>query len=127
MGKAFLTRGNRRFDQSTTVKCYLVLLQTWIRDSAVRCINTYGDLGGYKEFFEGEMIADSLKSGSPALRVELYKWLAERLPQSKYRSPLSVSPVSLVIRISRCSEKRAQGRTAGVLTVHVRKLRRPER
>ncbi|KAK3923770.1 Protein mini spindles [Frankliniella fusca] len=55
----------------------------WIRSSAVTCINTFGEQGGFKEFFEGEMIADALKTGSPALRVELWNWLSERLPQIK--------------------------------------------
>lgn len=57
--------------------------KSWIRSSAVTCINTFGEQGGFKEFFEGEMIADGLKSGSPALRVELWNWLSERLPQMK--------------------------------------------
>lgn len=54
--------------------------KTWIRSAAVSCINTWGDLCGYKEFFDGEMIADALKSGSPTLRSELWAWLAEKLP-----------------------------------------------
>lgn len=31
-------------------------------------------------FCIGEMIADALKSGSPTLKIELWTWLAERLP-----------------------------------------------
>lgn len=54
--------------------------KTWIRSASVSCINTWGDLCGYKEFFDGEMVADALKSGSPTLRSELWAWLAEKLP-----------------------------------------------
>lgn len=54
--------------------------KTWIRSAAVSCINIWGDQGGYKEFFDGEMIGDALKSGSPTLRSELWTWLAEKLP-----------------------------------------------
>ncbi|PNF34800.1 hypothetical protein B7P43_G03732 [Cryptotermes secundus] len=52
----------------------------WIRTAAAACINTWGDHCGFKEFFDGEMIGDALKSGNPALRIELWAWLAEKLP-----------------------------------------------
>lgn len=58
--------------------------KAWIRTAAIDCINTYGDLCGYKEFFDGEMIYDALKSGSPTLRSELWAWLAVKLPTSKH-------------------------------------------
>lgn len=51
-----------------------------MRTAAMTCINAWGDQCGYKEFFDGEMIADALKSGSPALRSELWGWLSEKLP-----------------------------------------------
>ncbi|XP_053685172.1 protein mini spindles [Sabethes cyaneus] len=54
--------------------------KAFIRCAAISCINTWGDVAGYKEFFEGEMIADALKAGSPALKTELWGWLAEKLP-----------------------------------------------
>ncbi|KAG8312018.1 hypothetical protein J6590_031481 [Homalodisca vitripennis] len=57
--------------------------KVWIRSAAVACINTWGDQCGYREFFDGEMVADALKSGSPTLRTELWGWLAEKLPNIK--------------------------------------------
>ncbi|ETN59361.1 microtubule associated protein xmap215 [Anopheles darlingi] len=54
--------------------------KAFIRTACLTCIGTWGEQAGYKDFFDGEMIADALKAGSPALRTELYGWLAERLP-----------------------------------------------
>ncbi|KYQ51976.1 Cytoskeleton-associated protein 5 [Trachymyrmex zeteki] len=54
--------------------------KNWIRVAATSCINTWGDQCGYKEFFDGEMIGDALKAGSPMLRSELWSWLAQKLP-----------------------------------------------
>uniref|UniRef100_A0A1Y9J0Y2 TOG domain-containing protein n=1 Tax=Anopheles quadriannulatus TaxID=34691 RepID=A0A1Y9J0Y2_ANOQN len=54
--------------------------KAFIRTACLTCINTWGEQAGYKDFFDGEMIADALKTGSPALRTELYGWLAEKLP-----------------------------------------------
>ncbi|XP_018400371.1 PREDICTED: cytoskeleton-associated protein 5 [Cyphomyrmex costatus] len=54
--------------------------KNWIRVAATSCINTWGDQCGYKEFFDGEMIGDALKTGSPMLRSELWNWLAQKLP-----------------------------------------------
>lgn len=51
-----------------------------MRAVALACINAWGDQCGYKEFFEGEMIAEALKSGSPSLRTELWGWLNKKLP-----------------------------------------------
>ncbi|XP_018326942.1 protein mini spindles isoform X2 [Agrilus planipennis] len=57
--------------------------KAWIRSGCINCMNTYGELCAYKEFFEAEMIADALKIGSPTLRTELWNWLAEKLPKMK--------------------------------------------
>ncbi|XP_062564824.1 protein mini spindles isoform X3 [Armigeres subalbatus] len=54
--------------------------KAFIRSACISCINTWGDQAGYKEFFDGEMIADALKIGSPALKTEVWGWLAEKLP-----------------------------------------------
>lgn len=54
-----------------------------MRAAALNTINTFAEQSGYKEFFENEMIGDALKSGSPALRIELWNWLAENVPKSK--------------------------------------------
>ncbi|CAB0005062.1 unnamed protein product [Nesidiocoris tenuis] len=54
--------------------------KVWIRTPAISCVNTLGDACGYREFFENEIIADALKSGSPSTRAELWTWLAEKLP-----------------------------------------------
>lgn len=58
-----------------------MMFQSWIRSAAITCINSWGDQCGYREFFDGEMVADALKSGSPTLRSELWCWLAEKLPK----------------------------------------------
>lgn len=51
-----------------------------MRAASITCMNAWGDQCGYKEFFDGEMIAEALKSGSPSLRTELWGWLCEKLP-----------------------------------------------
>uniref|UniRef100_A0A182NZM0 TOG domain-containing protein n=1 Tax=Anopheles epiroticus TaxID=199890 RepID=A0A182NZM0_9DIPT len=60
--------------------------KSFIRSACLTCINTWGEQAGYKDFFDGEMIADALKTGSPALRTELYGWLAEKLPNLPTKS-----------------------------------------
>ncbi|XP_063227944.1 protein mini spindles [Bacillus rossius redtenbacheri] len=60
--------------------------KVWVRSAALTCINTWAEQCGSKEFFDGEMIADALKSGSPALRSELWSWLAEKLPTIPVKS-----------------------------------------
>jgi cytoskeleton-associated protein 5 len=68
--------------------------KTFIRAAALSAINTWGDQCGYKEFFEGEMIADAMKNGSPPLKIELWGWMAEKLPNI---------PVKLLLSESDCS------------------------
>ncbi|XP_014225605.1 protein mini spindles isoform X1 [Trichogramma pretiosum] len=53
--------------------------KAWMRTAAISCINCWGDQCGYKEFFDGEMIGDALKSGSPIMRNEMWIWLSEKL------------------------------------------------
>lgn len=59
--------------------------KTWIRSASLTAINSIGDVCGYNAFFEGEMVGDALKTGSPALRIELWAWLADKLPKSKLK------------------------------------------
>lgn len=54
--------------------------KAYLRQACIACMNTWGEQCGYKEFFDGEMFADALKSGTPALKVEIWGWLAEKLP-----------------------------------------------
>nr|XP_022903340.1 protein mini spindles [Onthophagus taurus] len=54
--------------------------KSYVREAALTTINAFGDQCGYKEFFESEMIADALKTGSPLLKSELWAWIAEKLP-----------------------------------------------
>ncbi|XP_059619515.1 protein mini spindles isoform X2 [Phlebotomus argentipes] len=54
-------------------------MKSFLRNACLACINTWGDTCGYKEFFDGEMIAEALKSGGPGLKTELWGWLAEKL------------------------------------------------
>ena len=56
----------------------------WIRTVARSCVDIWSEQCQYKEIFEGEMIFDALKSGSPVLRSELWAWMAEKLPISKF-------------------------------------------
>lgn len=58
----------------------------FIRAASITCMNVWGDQCGYKEFFEAEMIADALRNGSPALRAELWCWLADKMPGQPVRS-----------------------------------------
>ncbi|CAK9823075.1 Protein mini spindles [Anthophora retusa] len=54
--------------------------KTWIRTAAISCINIWGNQCGYKEFFDGEMIGDALKSGSLKLPlIPLKQILKEEL------------------------------------------------
>ncbi|KAJ6636203.1 Protein mini spindles [Pseudolycoriella hygida] len=60
--------------------------KSFVRAASMTCINTWGDVAGYKEFFEGEMIVEALKTGTPALKTELWNWLAEKLPKIPTKS-----------------------------------------
>lgn len=60
--------------------------KSFVRAASMTCINVWGDQAGYKEFFEGEMIVEALKTGTPALRTELWMWLAEKLPKLPTKS-----------------------------------------
>lgn len=60
--------------------------KSYIRSACITCINTWGDQCGYKEFFDGEMIADGLKAGTPALKSEVWSWLSEKLPDIPTKS-----------------------------------------
>ncbi|KAI5639808.1 cytoskeleton-associated protein 5 [Phthorimaea operculella] len=54
--------------------------KTYIRSAAVSCIETWCNTAGPAAPFEGEMVYDALKGGSPTLRAALLAWLAEHLP-----------------------------------------------
>ncbi|XP_030764641.1 protein mini spindles isoform X1 [Sitophilus oryzae] len=60
--------------------------KAWMRTTALETIATFSEQCGYKEFFDGEMIGDALKSGSPTLRSELWNWLSEVLPKIPVKS-----------------------------------------
>ncbi|XP_055685524.1 protein mini spindles [Lutzomyia longipalpis] len=61
-------------------------MKSFLRNACLACINTWGETCGYKEFFEGEMIAEALKTGGPGLKTELWGWLAEKLPDLPVKS-----------------------------------------
>jgi cytoskeleton-associated protein 5 len=67
--------------------------KSFIRSAAINAINTWGDQCGYKEFFDGEMIGDGLKTGSPSLKIELWGWMAEKVPN------IPVSKITLMLLI----------------------------
>uniref|UniRef100_A0A1B0CAC3 Putative microtubule-associated protein n=1 Tax=Lutzomyia longipalpis TaxID=7200 RepID=A0A1B0CAC3_LUTLO len=61
-------------------------MKSFLRNACLACINTWGETCGYKEFFDGEMIAEALKTGGPGLKTELWGWLAEKLPDLPVKS-----------------------------------------
>lgn len=67
-----------------------------IRQNALSCINTWGDQAGFKEFFEGEMLAEGFKTGSPSLKIELWGWVAEKLPNIPVKQVSKDELMSLV-------------------------------
>ncbi|KAG5681403.1 hypothetical protein PVAND_010841 [Polypedilum vanderplanki] len=67
--------------------------KAYLRQACIACMNTWGDQCGYKEFFDGEMFADALKSGTPSLRTEVWGWMAEKLPNIP---PKSINKEELV-------------------------------
>ncbi|KAL5273334.1 msps family protein [Megaselia abdita] len=67
-----------------------------IRQNSLSCINTWGDQAGFKEFFEGEMLAEAFKTGSPALKTELWGWVAEKLPNIPVKQVSKDELMSLV-------------------------------
>lgn len=61
--------------------------KAFIRTASITCLNVWGEQAGYKEFFDGEIIADSLKAGSsPLLRSEMWAWLTIVLPKVALKS-----------------------------------------
>jgi cytoskeleton-associated protein 5 len=60
--------------------------KAYLRAACITCINAWGDQCGYKEFFDGEMFADALKNGTPALKTEVWGWMAEKLPNISSKS-----------------------------------------
>ncbi|XP_028170913.1 protein mini spindles [Ostrinia furnacalis] len=58
----------------------------WIRTSAVSCVETWCREAGPQAPFDGEMVFDALKAGSPVLRASLLQWLAEHLPNVPAKS-----------------------------------------
>lgn len=71
--------------------------KAYLRTACITCINTWGDQCGYKEFFDGEMIADALKNGTPALKTEVWGWMAEKLPNMP---PKSINKEELISCLS---------------------------
>lgn len=60
--------------------------KSFLKAACVQCINNWGSICGYKEFFECEMIADALKTGGPGVKSEIWGWLAEKLPDLPMKS-----------------------------------------
>lgn len=60
--------------------------KTFLKQACATCIATWGSICGYKEFFECEMIAEALKTGGPGMRVEVWGWLSEKLPEMPPKS-----------------------------------------
>lgn len=60
--------------------------KSFLKQACVNCIATWGSISGYKEFFECEMIAEALKTGGPGMRMEVWGWLSEKLPDISPKS-----------------------------------------
>lgn len=60
--------------------------KSFLKQACSNCITAWGSICGHKEFFECEMIAEALKTGGPGLRVELWGWLSEKLPEMPPKS-----------------------------------------
>lgn len=60
--------------------------KSFLKAACANCIATWGSICGHKEFFECEMIAEALKTGGPGMRVEVWSWLAEKLPEMPPKS-----------------------------------------
>ncbi|XP_050682742.1 protein mini spindles [Leptidea sinapis] len=58
----------------------------WIRSAAISCVDAWCREAGAGAAFDGEMIHDALKTGSPVLRAALFQWLADKLPDVAARS-----------------------------------------
>ncbi|CAK1542570.1 unnamed protein product [Leptosia nina] len=52
----------------------------WIRTAAISCVDVWCGQAGYAAAFDGEMVYDALKTGSPVLRASLFQWMSEKLP-----------------------------------------------
>lgn len=67
--------------------CFITALgdsKQWIRVAAVTCIEIWCREAGAHTPFDGEMVLDALKAGSPVLRATLLQWLAEHLPNGNF-------------------------------------------
>ncbi|XP_041970087.1 protein mini spindles isoform X2 [Aricia agestis] len=81
--------------------------KAWIRTAAAGCAGAWCREAGGAAVFDGEMVHDALKTGSPVLRATLLLWLAERLPDIPPKSfPREELSVCLPILFA-CLEDRA--------------------
>lgn len=55
-----------------------------------------------KEFFEGEVIADALKLGSPLVKADLLNWLADKLPGGKKKHSFDFYYTNLPLIFQQC-------------------------
>jgi hypothetical protein len=62
---------------------FFLVFQVAVRSIAISCLNAWADAAGIDKFFQSEMIYESLKSNNPFLRIELFNWLAVKLPKGK--------------------------------------------
>lgn len=71
------------------------------------------------------MVSDALKSGSPALKTEVWAWLAEKLPKSKltFNNSTNENSYSRIISSSKANLERG---TISLCVTFVRKLGRQE-
>ncbi|KAH1013187.1 hypothetical protein HUJ05_012209 [Dendroctonus ponderosae] len=78
--------------------------KAWMRTAARETINAFSEQCGYKEFFEGEIISDALKSGSPTLRKS---WCYAYRFESMHKQTEKLKPGSKSIVITALEKARA--------------------
>ena len=57
------------------------LRQANIRQAAVAALSVWQEQTSLRELFEGELLADALKSGTPNTRAELLTWMAAQMKE----------------------------------------------
>lgn len=65
-----------------------------VRAAALQCLNCWMENCPVSCLFEGETVCDALKSDNPFLRIELFSWLAEKLPTA---TSVPVSELNLCV------------------------------
>ena len=66
--------------------------QSNIRQAAVAALSTWLQHTSLRELFEGEMLADALRTGTPNTRAELLAWMAVQMKEGELTGPPDCAP-----------------------------------